>query len=133
MEILASADALRFLAGMWDVVERELPPEERIGHAGLAIDVFEMKGDWHAAVVTMPRPQREFEAFFVALIANFQETGGASRVFSLVMTSPPVADPEAAILEWNAKGEYEFIEQRADVEPGAFVDAIEAVLARGAQ
>ncbi len=136
MAILASPDALEFLTGMWDVVQSELPQEDRGGSAGLSIEVFPMEGDTHAAVVTMPRPEREFEAFFVAMVARLEGNDAGNeafaRVFSLVLTSPPTTDPEAAILEWNAKGEHEFIEQRADPDPGAFVDALERVLGRGA-
>ncbi|MEM6990968.1 MAG: hypothetical protein AAF721_10735 [Myxococcota bacterium] len=130
LQILASEDALEFLSGMWGVVEKELPPEEHIGSDGLAIGVFPMENETHAAVVTMPRPQREFEAFYVALVAKLEGNDAFARVFSLVLTSPPTTDPEAAILEWNAQGEHEFVEQRADVDPGAFVDAIETVLRR---
>ncbi|MBL4688927.1 MAG: hypothetical protein JKY37_30330 [Nannocystaceae bacterium] len=128
MEILASADALRFLQGMWDVVQAELPEPDRVASLGLGIEVFSIEADAHAAVVTMPTPKREFEAFFVGLVARLEGDEAFARVFSLVLTSPPGADPEAAMLEWNAKGQHEFVEQRADVDPGAFVDAIEKVL-----
>ena len=128
LAILAGEDALEFLRGMWEVVEKELPPEDHIGSKGLGIDVFAIDDDTHAVVVTMPRPQREFEAFYVALVARLEGDEPLSRVFSLVLTSPPTADPEAAMLEWNAQGEHEFVEQRADIDPAAFVDAIETVL-----
>ena len=113
---------------MWEVVEKELPPEDRIGSEGLGIDVFSIDDDTHAVVVTMPRPQREFEAFYVGMVARLEGDAPFSRVFSLVLTSPPTADPEAAMLEWNAQGEHEFVEQRCDADPGAFVDAIETML-----
>lgn len=128
MAILASPDALEFLSGMWGVVQTELAEDERIASVGLAIEVFSMNDDTHAAVVTMPRPQREFEAFFVAMVARLEGPDSFARVFSLVLTSPPIGDPDAAILEWTAKGEHEFVEKRADVDPGAFVDAIEQVI-----
>jgi len=132
MEILASPDGLEFLTGMWGVVEQELPADQQMGAAGLTVEVFSIDGDIHAVVVTMPPPLREFEAFFVALVARLEGEHAFARVFSLVLTTPPPGEPDAAMLEWNAKGEHEFIQERADISPGDFVDAIERVLPRTA-
>lgn len=130
MAILASEDAVEFLSGMWGVVEKELPQADRIGCAGLSIDVFPLADDAHAAIVTMPAPQREFEAFFVAMVATLEGAHAFARVFSLVLTSPPIARPEAALIEWDANGEHTFVKERAEPSPGAFAEAIDRVLAR---
>ena len=129
MGILASPDALEFLTGMWGVVQTELPADDQFPCTGLAIDVYPLADDAHAAIVTMPAPQREFEAFFVAMVAKLEGNDAFARVFSLVLTSPPVAQPEAAMLEWNGKGEHTFVEERAEPLAGAFAEAIDRVLA----
>lgn len=127
---MAGEQALEFLGGMWTVVEEELEEDQRMGSEGLGLDVYEVGEDVHAAIVTMPAPEREFEARYVALVARFEEPGSFARVFSMVGTEPPAQHSEVALLEWDREGKYSFVEQRCGPTVDDFIDALERVLAK---
>lgn len=130
--ILGSKDAMEFLSGMWRVLDRELEPQHRLPATGLSVSCFELADDIFAAVVTMPPPQRVFEAFFVGCCARLEGEAPFARAFTLDLAGPPVPHPQTGLLEWNAEGEHELLETPG-TEPDltAFTDAIERVLAAG--
>src|SRR5687767_13528283 len=98
MGILGSGDAMAFLGGMWDIIDREVTDEPRIDRAGLAVDVYELPHDIFVALVTMPSPQRVLEAFFVGLAARL-DTDPFARALSLDLAGPPGPQPLVGILE----------------------------------
>lgn len=133
--ILGSAQAMEFLVGMWDVLCGELEPPQRLPSEGLAVHCYELNNDVFAALVTMPPPQRVFEAFHVACCARLEGEHPFARAFTLDLAGEQTdAEPLAGIMEWNAEGEHELLgEVPAGVDPSSFTDAIEAMLAREAE
>jgi hypothetical protein len=127
--ILGSSDAMAFLSGMWDIIDREVEPEQRIDRRGLAVDVYELQHDVFVAMVTMPPPQRVLEAFFVALVARL-ESDTFARALTLDLAGPPGADPLVGILEWDAEGNRTLLEPTSKPEASAFIDVIEALIAK---
>lgn len=127
--ILGSADAMPFLSGMWDIIDREIENEPRIDRSGLAVSFYELPDDIFVALITMPPPQRVLEAFFVALVARLEHDNFA-RALSLDLAGPPGPDPLVGILEWDAEGKRTLLEPTCEPEPSAFVDAIEAIVAK---
>ena len=123
---------MEFLSGMWGVLDRELDPQDRLPATGLSVSCFELADDVFAAVVSMPPPQRVFEAFFVACCARLDGEATFARAFTLDLAGPPTAHPLTGLLEWNAEGEHELLDT-APIEPDltAFTGAIERVLAAG--
>jgi hypothetical protein len=129
MGILGSKDAMSFLGGMWDIIDREVEPQERIDRQGLAVDCYELSHDVFVAMVTMPAPQRVLESFFVALVARL-EGDTFARALTLDLAGPPGSDPLVGILEWDAEGNRTLLDATSKPEASAFVDAIEALIAK---
>jgi hypothetical protein len=127
LPIMASDDGLEFLTGMWDIIDREVEPEERVDRSGLRIETYELSTDLWIVLVVMPPPQRAFEAFFVACAARLQGPALA-RAFTLDLAGPPTHDPETGILEWDAEGQHQLLEPRCPPDASAFVDMLEHLL-----
>ena len=128
--ILSSDDAMPFLSGMWDVIDREVPPAEKIDRSALAVDCYELGDDVFVVLITMPPAQRVREALFVGLAVRL-EGDTFARAFTLDLAGPPGADPLLGILEWDAEGNFELLEPTCGPDASAFVDTIEALVTRG--
>jgi hypothetical protein len=128
MGILGSPDAMTFLGGMWDIIDREVdePPVDR---RGLSIDHYELSDDVFVALLTMPPPQRVLEAYFVALAARLEGETFA-RAFTLDLAGPPAPGADVGILEWDADGNRQLRDASCTADAAAFVDAIEGLLAK---
>lgn len=126
--ILGSDDAMKFLSGMWDVIDAELEPGERLDVRGLAHHFYELKGDVFASVVTLPPPARVFEAYFVAMVARLEGEHTFARCLSLDLAGVPGPDALTGILEWDAEGHHELRSEGCRPERSAFVDAIENLI-----
>ncbi len=128
MGILGSDDAMTFLGGMWDIIDRELEDEPPVDRQGLALDHYELPGDVFVALLTMPTPQRAMEAYFVALAARLEGETFA-RAFTLDLAGPPGPEALVGILEWDAEGNRRLHDASCTAHAAAFVDAIEGLLA----
>jgi hypothetical protein len=89
--------------------------------------MYELPTDIWVALVTMPPPQRVFEAYFVACAARLEGETFA-RAFTLDLAGPPIPDAETGILEWDAEGKHELLEPRCRPDASEFVDTLERIL-----
>jgi hypothetical protein len=128
MGILGSGDAMAFLSGMWDIIDREVEDEPRIDRSGLAVSFYELPDDVFVVMITMPPPQRVLEAFFLALVVRL-EGDTFARALSLDLAGPLGPNPLVGILEWDAEGNRTLLQPTCDPEPSAFIDAIETIVA----
>jgi hypothetical protein len=127
LPIMASDRGMEFLSGMWDVIDREIEPQQRIDHGALAVQTYELPSDIWVAMVTMPPPQRVFEAYFVACAARL-EGDTFARALTLDLAGPPTADAETGVLEWDVEGKHEFLEPGCPPRVDAFIDVLERLL-----
>lgn len=132
MGILLSDDGMKFLSGMWDVLDQELAPDERINHEALALERYDLGAGVCVSLVTMPTPKRRFEAYFVALAAGLEDRVFA-RAFTLDLAGPPGPRADAGILEWDTEGNHTFIDPALRMDAAAFVAALEGILKEDAK
>jgi hypothetical protein len=129
---------MRFLDGMWDVLDRELEPDPRSTPHTLELACYVLPSDVFVALVTMPPPQRVLEAFFVALVARLEGASAFARCFTLDlarapspgMTTPRGGDTHAptGILEWDMRGQHTLVKESVAPEASCFVEAIERLI-----
>jgi hypothetical protein len=99
----------------------------------LAMSTHEVAGN-AVALVKMPKPEQELEAFFVAIALLASPARPASwhrdvqaRVFTLEKEDPGAADA-GVFCEWTQDGEHRNFALQIVAEPGAFLRTIEAAL-----
>ena len=126
--ILGSDDAMPFLSGMWDVIDKELAPGHRLDIRGLTHHFYELANDVFASVVTLPPPQRVFEAYFVAMVARLDGEQTFARCLSLDLAGVPGPNALTGILEWDDNGKHELLTEGCQPNRSAFVDAVERLL-----
>lgn len=127
MGILGSDDGMRFLDGMWGVMDDALQPEERVGDTTISLRCYALKQDIFLALVTMPPVARPLEAYFVACAARLDPDPFA-RAFTLDCASIPGEPEDTGILEWTAEGERTLLEPRCPPDASSFIDTLEALL-----
>ncbi len=125
--ILGSDDGMRFLEGMWEVMNDALQPHERIDDHPLALRCYALPDDVFVAMVTMPPVHRVFEAYFVACVARLERDPFA-RAFTLDLAGVPGDEHDTGILEWDAEGNHTVLAPRCAPSAAAFVDTLEALL-----
>lgn len=126
MGILASDDAMKFLEGMWAVLDRELEPEHRVDSRGLALEHYQLDSDVFVGLIVMPPPEGGLEAYFVAVVTRLEGDDPFARCFTLDRI--PELDPDAAILEWNTEGKHQVRRDTCGPTRESFLDAIEEIV-----
>jgi len=106
---LLARDGTKFLRFYWDEAGKRLEESKRISSFGLNYDLRKPGKNIGVVLVTLPKPQAESEAYFVALIYRpyrvtpILRISDITKVVALEYVLNPEGETDRLLVEWTRK------------------------------
>ncbi len=127
---LLARDGTKFLRFYWDQVGKKLPNSQLVPPFGMNYDIRNPWRNTAIALITLPKPQRVPEAYFIALIHRPNRVtpifriSDTTKVIALEYAINEMGNDSTLMVEWTRRLERE--PYHASPEPAleAFYDAV---------
>ena len=106
---LLERDGTKFLRFYWDQVGKKLAQEQLISPFGLNFEIRQPLRSWKIALITLPKPHLEGEAYFEALIfrpyrvTTFLRVSDTTKVIALEYDFDSLGNERPLVVEWDKK------------------------------
>ncbi len=106
---LLARDGTKFLRFYWDEVGKKISEAERLNPFGLNFDIRRPRRSVTIALITLPRPRQEGEAYYAALIhrpyrvTNFFGVSDTTKVLTLESAYDSAGNERPEMVEWTRK------------------------------
>jgi len=127
---LLGRDGTRFLRFYWDQVGKKLPSDLLVTPFGLNYDIRNPHRNTAVAIITLPQPQREMEAYFTALIYRPSRVtpifriADTTKVISLEYRIDEDGKESTLMVEWTRRLEREPLNICPEPDIDAFYEAV---------
>jgi len=127
---LLGRDGTKFLRFYWDEVGKKVTGDEHNNPFGLNFDIRRPRRSVTIALVTLPKPRQEGEAYYVALIhrpyrvANFFGVSDTTKVLCLESACDPQGNERPLLVEWTRKLRREPLSTLAEPDRENFYAAV---------
>jgi hypothetical protein len=127
---LLNRDGTKFLRFYWDQVGKRLPSSQLVTAFGLNYDIRKPRKDTAVALITLPKPKREPEAYFVALVHRPSRVTPIFRISDTTMVvaleykMDAMGNDGTQLVEWTRRFERELLNVSPEPTLDAFYEAI---------
>ena len=127
---LLGRDGTKFLRFYWDQVGKKLPTEQMVTPFGINYDIRNPHRNTAVAIVTLPKPQKETEAYFTALIYRPNRVtpifriSDTTKVFSLEYRIDAAGKDNTLMVEWTRRLQREPLNANPPPNLDAFYEAV---------
>ncbi len=127
---LLNRDGTKFLRFYWDQVGKRLPSSQLVTPFGLNYDIRHPKQNSSVGLITLPKPKREPEAYFVALVYRpYRVTpifriSDTTMVIALEYRTDAMGNDSTLLVEWTRRFERESLSLSPQPTLDAFYEAI---------
>lgn len=127
---LLGRDGTKFLRFYWDQVGKKLPSDQLVEPFGLNYDIRNPSRNTTVGIITLPRPQRESEAFYAALvyrpnrITPIFRISDTTTVLSLEYWLDAQGKDSTLLVEWTRRLERESLNVSPEPNRDAFYEAV---------
>ncbi len=127
---LLNRDGTKFLRFYWDQVGKRLPSTQLVPAFGLNYDIRTPWRNAKVAVITLPKPKKEPEAYFVALVYRPHRVTPIFRISDTTMVvaleyqTDEMGNEGTLLVEWTRRFERESLNISPEPTLDAFYDAV---------
>lgn len=127
---LLHRDGTKFLRFYWDQVGKRLPSSQLVTAFGLNYDIRNPRRDTTVGLITLPKPKREPEAYFAALVYRPNRVtpifriSDITKVIALEYRTDDLDNESTLLVEWTRRLEREPLNVRPEPNLDAFYDAV---------
>jgi hypothetical protein len=128
--ILLARDGTKFLRFYWDLVGKKLAAAPQISPFGLNYDIRQPRPHEQVALITLPKPQREGEAYYTALIYRpnrvtpILRISDTTKVIALEYALDVNGNERPLLVEWTRKLQRELLNARCEAKLDDFYAAV---------
>ena len=127
---LLERDGTKFLRFYWDQVGKKLAQEQQISPFGLNFEIRQPLRGSKIALITLPKPHLEGEAYFEALIfrphrvTTFFRVSDTTKVIALEYDFDSLGNERPLVVEWDKKLHREPLRSISEVSKEEFFTAV---------
>ncbi len=127
---LLNRDGTKFLRFYWDQVGKRLPSSQLVPAFGLNYDFRSPRKDTAVALITLPKPKREPEVYFVALVHRPNRVtpifriSDTTMVIALEYRTDEMGNDSTLLVEWTRRFERESLNLSPEPTLDAFYEAV---------
>ena len=127
---LLERDGTKFLRFYWDQVGKKLAQEQLISPFGLNFEIRQPLRGSKIALITLPKPHLEGEAYFEALIfrphrvTTFFRVSDTTKVIALEYDFDSLGNERPLVVEWDKKLHREPLRSISEVSKEEFFTAV---------
>ncbi len=127
---LLNRDGTKFLRFYWDQVGKRLPSSQLVTAFGLNYDIRNPRRNTTVGLITLPKPKREPEAYFTALIYRPNRVtpifriSDTTKVLALEYQSDDMDNESTLLVEWTRRLERDPLNVSPEPDLDAFYDAV---------
>ncbi len=127
---LLNRDGTKFLRFYWDQVGKRLPSSQLVTAFGLNYDIRKPQNNTSVALITLPKPKREPEAYYVALVYRPNRVtpifriSDTTMVIALEYRTGAMDEDSTLLVEWTRRLEREPLNVSPEPTLDAFYEAI---------